>query len=99
MKAFDEMLEAVFASASPEKSLVLFNMTNSPSSLSINNKGRAVVELAKSHGVSELPTALFGFNGAQKLVARMFVSLRRDDTLFIADTLEHAKEWLISKAK
>jgi hypothetical protein len=40
-----------------------------------------------------------GFNGAQKLVARMFVSLRRDDTLFIADTLEHAKEWLISKAK
>jgi hypothetical protein len=99
LKAFDEMLEAVFASVEPQKCLVLFNMANSPSSLSINNKGREVVEKASARGVPELPTAIFGFSGAQKLVARMFVSLRRDDTLFIADTEEHAKDWLIAKAK
>jgi hypothetical protein len=46
-----------------------------------------------------LPTALYGFSGAQKVAARVFVTLHRDDTLFIADTLEHAKDWLISKAK
>ena len=99
LKAFDEMLEAVFASPAPGKCLVLFNMVNIPSSLSINNKGREIVDVAKAKGVPELPTAMFGFSGAQKMVARMFLSLRRDDTLFIADDEERAKDWLVTKAK
>jgi hypothetical protein len=99
LAAFDEMLQAVFDSPDPTKCLVLFDMSNSPSSLAVNNKGREIVEKAKEKGIPELPTAIFGFGGAQKMVARMFTSLRRDDTLFIADDAQHAKDWLVGKAK
>jgi hypothetical protein len=99
LAAFDEMLQAVFDRPIPARCLVLLNMKNTPSSLAINNKGREIVEKSKARGVAELPTAIFGFGGAQKMVARMFLAMRRDDTLFIADDEEHAKAWLVSKAK
>ncbi len=97
--AFDEMLDTVLASKDPKKALVLVDMTNTFSSMTITKKGREIADRGKRQGLPDLPTAIIGFTGAQKTVAKMFSIIRQDDTLLIADTMEDAKEWLIGKLK
>ena len=94
LEAMGEMLENIETRPKGELVRVLMNMENTTTSIAVNNKGRQIVQRAKEEGYPEMPTAIYGFTGAQRLVTKMFAQLRRGNTLFVADTLEEAQNWL-----
>ena len=98
LRGFDEMLDTVIASSTPAKSLVLVDMTNTFSSMAVSKKGRDIATRGKQASLPDLPTAIVGFTGVQKTVVRAFASLRKEDTLYVANSREDALNWLISKA-
>jgi hypothetical protein len=96
LEAMSEMLGNIEAKPKGELVLVLMNMENTTTSIAVNNKGRQIVQRAKEEGYPEMPTAIYGFTGAQRLVTKMFAQMRRSNTLFVADTLEEARNWLVN---
>jgi len=95
LAAMDEMLQVVLTRPRGEKVLILLDMRNTPTSMAVSNKGREIVEIAQQNGVGDMPTAIVGFTGAQKIITQMFATVRSPDTLFVADTLEAAQAWLV----
>jgi hypothetical protein len=95
LAAMDEMLQVVMARPRGEKVLVLLDMRNTPTSMAVSTKGREIIDVARRNGIGDMPTAIVGFTGAQKVITQMFASLRSPDTLYVAETIEAAKDWLI----
>ena len=94
LEAMDEMMVEIQKTPKGTLHYVLMNMEDTTTSIAVNNKGRDIVQKAKEQGYPEMPTAIYGFTGAQRMVLKMFMQLRRTNTLYIADTLESAKDWL-----
>lgn len=95
--AMEEMMQQIEHSGANKRTLVLMNMEATTPAMEVNQKGREIEARSRAIGIPEMPTAIFGFSTPQKVIARTFAMFRKDDTLYIADSEEDAKDWLVNK--
>ena len=97
VEAMDEMVKAVVVRSRATRDLVLMDMSSTDAAQLITDKGKEITKATK--GLPTLPTAIVGFTGMQKAIGQTFTIFRKPDTLYFADTLEEAKDWLVKVAE
>jgi hypothetical protein len=98
LAALDKVERELLAMDKEKKALLLLNMSNVRPSVALTTRGNELVKACKEAGVPDLPTALVGPEGWQKTVTKTYAWFRRDDSLYVADSVEDAKEWLATHA-
>lgn len=63
----------------------------------VTDRGKQMMETARSKGVPDGPTALVGLEGAQKAIVLALQVVRSD--LHVAKSMEDAKDWVVKQLK
>ena len=96
LKAIEELEVEIFKLPKEHQALILINQSGSIASKAVTDRSKQMMAAAKKKGIPDSPTALVGNIGFSKAVALAIQFFRPD--IYLADDVESAKEWLISRA-
>jgi hypothetical protein len=92
LEAIDEFEAVILSQPKGHQMRVLVNVTDSVLTPGITERNKAVEQKARESGIPDSPTALVGLAGFKMAVVQALSFFRPD--LYIADSVEAAKDWL-----
>ena len=95
MRAIDEFEAEIMKQPKGHQMRVLVDVTGSLLTPRITERNKAVEQKARESGIPDSPTALVGLSGFKMAVVQALAFFRPD--LYIADSVESAKDWLLKQ--
>jgi hypothetical protein len=96
MRAIDEFEAEILSQPKGHQIRALVDVAGSVLTPSITERNKAVEQKARELGIPDSPTAMVGLSGFKMAVVQALAFFRPD--LYIADSVESAKDWLVKQA-